>query len=86
MQFLPSIIVASAWKRRTTCLAIVQALAGADPTGPQLAGPSNTSQRAFWRTAIAADCSGAEPRLNFVTQGGEAAVMARVLPQDQVRW
>lgn len=70
---------------RFNSLPCLQALAGADPTSLAFAGRSDASQQAFWRALVQRHCCGSEPRLNFVLQGGQGAVLTRVLPHHQAR-
>lgn len=69
----------------TSVSTILQALAGADPTSLAFAGSSASAQQAFWRALARSHCCAGEPRLNFVVQGGQGAVLTRLMPHYQVR-
>ena len=62
----------------------VQASAGADPVSLAFAGGSTATQECFRRALARAHfCPGGQ-RLNFVVQGGQGAVLTRLLPQNEV--
>ena len=55
-----------------------------DPASVYFAKPSRKAQCTFWTILLRGHLATGEPRLNFVTRGGEGAITARILPQDQV--
>lgn len=73
-------------KRNEACpLQPLQAFAGTDPTSLHFARPSVAAQRAFWVNYIAGHIVDAEPRLNILAKGGEGAIVANLLPAQEVQ-
>lgn len=66
------------------CCAHVQTFADTDPTSLHFARPAAAAQRAFWHRYICGHILDSEPRLNFLARGGEAAIVANLLPQQEV--
>jgi hypothetical protein len=65
-------------------LSIPQAFAGTDPTSLHFARSSAAAQRAFWQHYVAPHILDSEPRLNFLAKGGEGAIVANLLPAQEV--
>lgn len=61
-----------------------QASAGVDPVSLAFAGGSTSTQESFWRALVHAHFCPGEPRLNFVVQGGQGAILTRLLPLNEV--
>ena len=69
---------------RPLSVANSQAFAGTDPTSLHFARPSSSAQRAFWVNYIAGHILDSEPRLNFLAKGGGGAIVANLLPAQEV--
>lgn len=67
------------------CCQLPQAFAGTDPTSLHFARSSAAAQRAFWVSYIGPHILDSEPRLNFLAKGGEGAIVANLLPAQEVR-
>ena len=63
---------------------VAQAFAGIDPTSLHFAKSSAAAQRAFWLHYIAPHILDSEPRLNFLAKGGGGAIVANLLPAQEV--
>ena len=64
---------------------MAQASAGADPVSRTFAGGGSTAaQECFWDALARAHFCPGGPRLNFVVEGGQGAVLTRLLPQNEV--
>lgn len=61
-----------------------QAFAGSDPTSLHFARPSTAAQRSFWVNYVGPHILDSEPRLNFLAKGGEGAIVANLLPAQEV--
>jgi hypothetical protein len=70
---------------RVSVVSTAQALAGTDPTSLHLARAHPAAQRAFWLRYVSGHILDGDPRLNFLAQGGAGAVVANVLPAQEVR-
>ena len=48
------------------------------------ARPDAAAQRAFWVRFVGGHIMDSEPRLNFLAKGGEGAIVANLLPAQEV--
>lgn len=62
------------------------AFAGSDPTSLHFARPDAAAQVAFWQQYMRGHILDTAPKLNFLAKGGQGAIVANLLPQQELGW